>query len=48
MAALVRRCKELQAALIECTEKLSQAQLSVEGLKHANAKVAEASKVRGG
>ncbi|GIL90370.1 hypothetical protein Vretimale_18240 [Volvox reticuliferus] len=46
IAALVRRCRELQAALLEAVGDLQQAQLTIQGLKDANAKVAELSNVR--
>lgn len=39
ISALVRRCKELQAALVEASEQLAQARLSLEGLKRENNKV---------
>jgi hypothetical protein len=45
VAALSRRCRELQSALVEATEQLEQAHLSIEGLRQGNAKVLELSKV---
>jgi hypothetical protein len=38
VAALVRRCRELQAALVECAGQLDEAQLKEQGLKEANAR----------
>lgn len=46
VAALTRRCRELQDALVEATEQLEQAQLTIEGLRQGNAKVLELSQVR--
>ncbi|GLC36530.1 hypothetical protein PLESTB_000158400 [Pleodorina starrii] len=46
IAALVRRCRELQAALLEAVGELEQAQLSIQGLKETNARVSELSGVR--
>ncbi|GIL62541.1 hypothetical protein Vafri_16633 [Volvox africanus] len=46
IAALVRRCRELQAALLEAVGDLQQAHLTIQGLKDANARVAELSSVR--
>ncbi|EFJ51411.1 hypothetical protein VOLCADRAFT_87666 [Volvox carteri f. nagariensis] len=43
IAALVRRCRELQAALLEAVGELQQAQLTIEGLKESNSKVSELS-----
>ncbi|PNW83031.1 hypothetical protein CHLRE_06g303800v5 [Chlamydomonas reinhardtii] len=46
IAALVRRCRELQAALLEAVGQLEESQLSIKGLKEANARLAELSSVR--
>ena len=40
------RCRELQAALVEATEQLEKAQMSIEGLSQTNAKVVELSQVK--
>ncbi|KAG2432036.1 hypothetical protein HYH02_013106 [Chlamydomonas schloesseri] len=46
IAALVRRCRELQAALLEAVGQLEESQLSIQGLKEANARLSELSSVR--
>ncbi|KAG2428953.1 hypothetical protein HXX76_011197 [Chlamydomonas incerta] len=46
IAALVRRCRELQAALLEAVGQLEESQLSIQGLKEANARLGELSSVR--
>jgi len=42
----VRRCKELQAALLDATSELAEARKAEEGLRQQNAAVAELSQVR--
>ncbi len=45
VAALARRCQELQEALVEATEHLEKAQLSLDGLAKTNSRVLELSQV---
>lgn len=45
VAALTRRCRELQAALIEATDQLDKAHLTVEGLRKNDGVVLELSQV---
>ncbi|GAX73672.1 hypothetical protein CEUSTIGMA_g1123.t1 [Chlamydomonas eustigma] len=46
VAALARRCRELQSALVEAAEQLEEAHMSITGLSQNNGKVAELSQVR--
>ena len=45
VAALTRRCRELQSALIEATDQLDKAHLAVEGLRKNDGVVLELSQV---
>ncbi|KAG2496985.1 hypothetical protein HYH03_004991 [Edaphochlamys debaryana] len=47
IAALVRRCRELQAALLEAVGELQEANLAITGLREANARLSDLSHVRG-
>ncbi|GFR50762.1 hypothetical protein Agub_g13030 [Astrephomene gubernaculifera] len=46
IATLVRRCRQLQGALLAAVGELQEAQLTIQGLKESNAKVSELSAVR--